>query len=129
MYLDDIIIWANSLGCLKEAIQWVVEKLAAVGLKLNGEKCIFLTHVLEILGHYVKEGYLLPLTDKLHWIKPECKNIGEVRTLVGALSYFRKFVPSFADRMRPVTDLMKKSAKFHWSEEHTNCVKQVAKYV
>ena len=106
-----------------------MQKLAAVGLKLNGEKCVFLTHILEIVGHYVKEGYLLPLTDKLNWIKPECKNLGEVRTLIGALSYFRKFVPAFAEKMRPVTDLLKKSSKFHWSEEHKDCVMAMAKYL
>jgi len=53
IYLDDIIIWADSQQELRNLILWCVEKLASVGLKLNGEKCIFLTHKLEILGHYV----------------------------------------------------------------------------
>ena len=115
VYLDDIIFWANSLEELRSNMLWAIQQLADVGLKLNGEKCIFLTRKLEILGHYVKEGYLLPQTEKLPWLKLECKNISEVRTLVGALSYFRKFVPHFADRMRPVLDLLKK-VKFEWTE-------------
>ena len=63
---------------------------------------------------------MLPLTDKLPWLKPVCSNIGEVRTLIGALSYFRKFVPSFSERMRPILDLLKKEkAKFEWNDERT----------
>ena len=104
VYLDDIIIWSDTKEELREIILWAVKKLEEVGLKLNGEKCIFLTKRLEILGHYVKQGYLLPLTERLPWLKPKCKNLTEVRALVGALSYFRKFVPRFREKLKPVLD-------------------------
>ncbi len=80
--------------------------MADAGLKLNGEKSNFSTKKLEILGHWVEAGYLKPDNDKLHWLKIGCSNVSEVRSLLGALSYFRKFVPKFSTIMKPVNDLL-----------------------
>ena len=93
VYLDDIILWADTLEEMEENLKFICDAMAAAGLKLNGEKSNFLTKKLEILGHWVETGYLKPDSDKLRWIKVECSSVPEVRSLLGALSYFRKFVP------------------------------------
>jgi hypothetical protein len=80
--------------------------MSEAGLKLNGEKSCFLTKKLEILGHWVEAGMLKPDSEKLQWLKTECTSPTEVRSLMGALSYFRKFVPKFSDKVRPITQLM-----------------------
>ncbi len=96
VYLDDIICWADSLEEMESIIDEVCACMGAAGLRLNGEKSCFLTKRLEVLGHWVEEGMLIPDAEKLQWVKVECKNVGEVRSLMGALSYFRKFVPKFS---------------------------------
>ena len=75
------------------------------GLKLNGEKSCFLTKKLEILGHWVEAGLIKPDHEKLNWLDLNCKTITQVKSLIGALSYFRKFIPKFSDRIRPILDL------------------------
>ena len=72
VYLDDIILWADSLEELSETIDLVVNQMQGAGLKLNGEKSNFLTKRLEILGHWVEAGLLKPDTRKLKWLRTDC---------------------------------------------------------
>ena len=94
------------------------------GLKLNGEKSSFLTKKLEVLGHWVESGLLKPDVDKLKWLRTECVNHHEVRSLLGALSYFRKFIPGFSKKMKPVIDLLTANP-VEWTDTHEAAVKEV----
>ena len=126
VYLDDIICWADSLDEMEEILNSVCSIMAGAGLKLNGEKSSFLTRRLEVLGHWVESGLLLPDSEKLQWINLKCTNTGEVRSLLGALSYFRKFVPKFSSIMRPVNDLLT-ADPVEWKPEHQEAVEKVMK--
>ena len=108
VYLDDIIGWANELEHAERTLDKVCDRMREADLMLNGEKSVFLTKKLEVLGHFVESGTVHPDRSKLGWLaEAECRNLNEVRSLVGALSYFRKFVPKFSQRMRPVLDQLK----------------------
>jgi hypothetical protein len=96
VYLDDIICWADSLEEMERTLDKVCKAMESAGLRLNGEKSCFLTKKLEVLGHWVEAGLLKPDSEKLQWIQIKCENVSQVRSLVGALSYFRKFVPKFS---------------------------------
>ena len=124
VYLDDIILWADTLEEMEELIDYVVKQMADAGLMLNGEKSNFLTKKLEVLGHWVEAGLLKPDTNKLKWLRTECVNHHEVRSLLGALSYFRKFIPGFSKRMKPVIDLLT-ADPVEWTDEHERAVKEV----
>ena len=60
IYLDDVIVWGSTPAEIAEHVEWICGKLGGAGLRLNGEKCLFLTTRLEMLGHWVQGGYLLP---------------------------------------------------------------------
>ena len=109
---------------MEDILTKVCEAMTVAGLKLNGEKSCFLTRKLEVLGHWVEAGMLKPDSEKLQWLKIECTNINEVRSLLGALSYFRKFVPKFSHVMRPVLDLLS-AEKIEWTDKHTQAVTEV----
>ncbi|KAF0756664.1 hypothetical protein AaE_004539 [Aphanomyces astaci] len=38
-------------------------------------------------------------------------------SFVGLASYYRKFIPDFAELVRPLSGLLKKGAKWHWGED------------
>ena len=54
VYLDDIILWADSLDELEGLIAFVCNQMRDACLMLNGEKSTFLTKELEVLGHWIK---------------------------------------------------------------------------
>ena len=46
-------------------------------------------------------------TKALEKFRAPPKNVGEVRTLVGFLGYYRNYVKDFSKKMKPVYDLLK----------------------
>ena len=49
---------------------------------------------------------------------PTSRNKSEVRSILGLIGYYRKFIPNFSERTNPLTKLTRKKAKFHWDD---NC--------
>lgn len=41
--------------------------------------------------------------------------------------WYRRFIPDFASIVAPITDLLKKTAKFHWSDEAQEAFNQIKK--
>lgn len=48
------------------------------------------------------------------------KNITEIKRFLGLTFYFLKFVPRYAIRARPLSNLIKSNVKFEWKEEHSH---------
>lgn len=49
----------------------------------------------------------------------------ELRSFLGLCSYFRRFVPNFADKAQPLTDLLQKDVPFHWTPDCEAAFKQL----
>ena len=80
---------------------------------------------IEVLGHDIVEGVMTPQIDKLGYMKRDCRTRRDVQSLLGSLGYFRKFVPRFADVMKPVVKLLWDSGKIEWGEEQREAVAKV----
>ena len=64
-FIDDVIIYATSERELIANTRAVCKSIFDEGLKLGGLKCEFALRDVEILGHKVSNGFLLPQGDKL----------------------------------------------------------------
>ncbi|XP_069185460.1 uncharacterized protein [Procambarus clarkii] len=49
---------------------------------------------------------------------PRPRSARDVRRFLGAAGYFRRHIEGFASITAPLTDLVKKNAKFMWTLEH-----------
>ena len=78
---------------------------ANLSLKLS--KCRFGLQQVEYLGHVIGGGVILgSLKAVRHYNKrPETKT--EVKSFLGLISYYRKFVPQYATISTPLSDLLK----------------------
>ena len=47
---------------------------------------------------------------------PTPKNMTEIRSFLGLVGYYRRFVKDFSKIARPMTNLMKKDKKFEWTK-------------
>ena len=48
---------------------------------------------------------------------PTPRNLTELRSFVGLCSYYRRFIPGFADMAAPLHALTRKNARFNWGPE------------
>ena len=118
-YLDDIIIFSNSEEEHLLHLEEVFCQLRKAGLKMKQLMCDFFKSQIHHLGHLISEDGICPLPDKLDSIKsmpaPKCKK--EIKQFLGLTGYYRKFVPRFADILRPLTRLTKKETVFNLTPE------------
>ena len=109
-YLDDILVYGKTLGEHKANLRKVFRRLRAKGIKLRVDKCFFAMKEVRYLGRLVSEhGYRPDPEDikALEKFREPPKNVGEVRSMVGFLSYYRGHVENFAKKMKPVYDMIK----------------------
>ena len=87
---------------------------------IEHKKCEFLKKEVIFLGHMMTEQRIKPNPEKVRVIKelPSPKTKKQLQTMIGMISYYRKFVKNCAEIMEPLFKLLRKGVKFVWSE---NC--------
>ena len=94
----------------------VFQRLREAGLKLKPAKChLFRTSV----GYLVSAEGVATDPNKTATVQqwPVPRSVKEVRSFVGLVSYYRRFVEGFALIAKPLHQLMEKNRKFEWTEE------------
>jgi len=109
VYLDDIIIFSPSLQKHISDIKLVFSKLLNANLKIQPAKCNFLRKEIDFLGHIVTQEGVKPNPNKIQAIKdfPCPKTIREIKSFLGLLGYYRKFIKDFAKITKPITRQLK----------------------
>ena len=81
-----------------------MDHLKLVGLTLKQSKLVFMTESVEYLCHVIDKDGLHLLQEKLHAIQeaPEPCNIPELKSFLGLLNYYAKFVPNLANVLFPL---------------------------
>ncbi len=119
-YLDDILIFSPSLEQHLEHIQIVLDRLRTHNLKMKLSKCQFLAEETKYLGFVINEQGVKPDIEKVQAIRglEPPQTVREVRSYLGMLSFYRRFLPQFSEIAQPLVALTKKHARFKWDE---NC--------
>ena len=69
VYLDDIVLYANSLEEHEEKFNKLMERLITANLKLQPDKCEFLLPEVAYLGHIIDKDGIRPDPKKLEAVK------------------------------------------------------------
>jgi Reverse transcriptase (RNA-dependent DNA polymerase) len=93
----------------------VLQRFEDQSFFLKAAKCHFKQTKVNYLGIVIEDGKITldPVKQQglLEW-PIEQSTITGVRSTLGVFSYHRPFIPRFAEVARPLTDLLKKNAKF-----------------
>ena len=94
-------------------------RLLRHGLHLKKPKCRFLQPSVIFLGHRIDAEGLHPTEEKLKAIveAPAPKYIQELRSFLGLINYYGKFIPNAATILAPLNVLLRKDAKWKWDKE------------
>ena len=110
VYLDDIIVFSENIGEHLSHLELVFRKLREHGLKIEPKKCQFFCSKVTYLGHVVSaEGVATdPAKTEVVTDWPEPMTLKDLRSFLGFASYYRKFVPGFAQIAKPLHELVSK---------------------
>ena len=124
VYLDDIIITSADKITHLDKIEKVLKRLSDANLKLKISKCNFFTDSIKFLGYNLTSQGLKLDEDRTEDIRklPYPKGKRNLQALLGMLNYFRVLVPGYAIIAAPLYELLKKDAKFVWTERHSLAV-------
>ncbi|GFT71756.1 retrovirus-related Pol polyprotein from transposon 17.6 [Trichonephila clavipes] len=119
IYMDDIIIPSlDELDGLNRLTRGL-KNASEYGLELNFKKCNFLKSKIEFLGHIIEKGTIKPSLDKTKAVLnfPEPKNVKQVQSFLGLSGYVRKFIQNYSIIAKPLSDLLRDNAVFHFGPE------------
>lgn len=127
LYMDDIVIFAESADVCMQKSRQVLETAARYGLRIKWKKCSFLQQSINFLGHTVANGRVWPGADKTSAVKRFAypKDIKGVQSFLGLTGFFRKFIPRYAEIARPLTNLLRKNAVFIIGEAEKDSIERL----
>jgi hypothetical protein len=118
VYIDDVIVFSDSLEQHLERLRTVLGRIRNAGLKLKPAKSFLMQKSVGFLGHLVTTQGICAHPEKTaavtEWPTPTC--VRDVRAFVGFASYYRRFVRNFSAVAAPLTALMSPKTAFHWGE-------------
>jgi len=117
VYLDDIIVYSTTIEKHLVRLRKLFDRLRIANLKLKPSKCHLLRAEIKFLGHLVSAKGVSTVPSKIEAVKdwPVPENVHEVRSFLGLTSYYRRFVPTFAEIAATLHALTMKNKKFKWT--------------
>ena len=119
-YIDDIVVHSNNWADHVRQIREVLERLKKFGLTVNLKKCAWGVAEIEYLGHTVGKGRVSIPDMRVKALKdfkqPVTKK--ELKSYLGMLGYYRKFIPGFSSIAMPLTGAthLKSPNRLNWTK-------------
>nr|VZI51040.1 unnamed protein product [Spirometra erinaceieuropaei] len=119
VYLDDIIIVGRSPAELQDRVCAVLERVQEYGFRLRADKCQFFLDSIKYLGFVFDVSGRHPDPENIRAIQrmPAPKNVSQLRSFLGLISYYSAFLPSQHDVRAPLNRLLQKDAPWCWSPD------------
>ena len=119
VYIDDILVTEKTDEEHLENLAQVFSRLLDYGLRLKKSKCSFMRPSVEYLGYVVDAKGLHPMPSKVTAITmaPRPTSVKEVRSFLGLVGYYRKFIPNMSTIAQSLNQLLEQGRRWKWTEE------------
>ena len=116
-YIDDILVSGKDHSHHLKNLEEVLKRLLEEGITVKYSKCTFLSSQVEYLGHIIDLKGLHSSNRKLEAIlkAPIPRNVQQLRSLLGLVNYYRKFVPNLASVLHPLNQLLRQDVRWNWT--------------
>jgi hypothetical protein len=119
VFLDDILVYSKLEEEHEKHLRMVLQVLREHQLYAKLSKCSFYQRQIHYLGHIISEEGIIMDPEKVEaireWSAP--RNVAEVRSFMGLVGYYRRFIAGFSKIPHPITSLQRKEEKFQWTKE------------
>jgi hypothetical protein len=119
VYFDDIIVTGRDTTEHLSTLETVLSRLQESGLRLKKNKCKFLVPSVSFLGYLIDKHGIHPSPEKLRAIRdaPHPQNVTELKSYLGLLSYYNRFMPHLPTVLFPLYRLLHQDTVWHWKNE------------
>jgi hypothetical protein len=127
VFIDNILIYSRTSEKHEEHLQKALERLRREKLYAKLEKCEFWLDNMSFLKHVISgEGVAVgPEKVKVvvEWTRPT--SVFKIQSFLGLAGYYRRFIEGFSKLLGPLTALIKKNARFVWTDECEQCFQEL----
>jgi len=119
VYVDDMVVKSPSHHQHAKDLVAVFSALRQYNLRLNPDKCVFGVDRGKFLGFMLTQRGIEANPEKCRAIIEMCSptTVKEVQRLIGRLTAISRFLPKLAEQTQPIIQLLKKSARFTWTDD------------
>lgn len=122
-YLDDVLV--SEKNGEHRNLRSVLQRFREHGIKLRLDKCSFHEPSVAYLGHRIDVKGLHPIEKNVEAIRlaPEPRNVSELRSFLGLITFYNKFMPNLSTMLAPLYKLLEKAAKWVWGAKEQTAFK------
>jgi hypothetical protein len=119
VFMDDFSIHGSTFDDCLHHLDLVLTRCEEKNLVLNWEKCHFMVRKGIVLGHVISSEGIEVDKAKIDLIEnlPPPRTIKEIRSFLGHVGFYRRFIKDFSKKSRPLTNLLAKDVPFMFSDE------------
>ncbi|XP_062556780.1 uncharacterized protein LOC134221606 [Armigeres subalbatus] len=118
VYIDDVLIFANTLENLHKTVEQVLEILKVNNLTINASKCEFDKTRIQFIGHELDENGFnideMKIKDIRKFRAPS--TVSELRSFLGLASFVSSYIKGFAEIASPLWTVIS-SSEWNWGQE------------
>ena len=94
-------------------------------MRVRKDKCKFFRPSVERLGHVIDSSGLHKAPSKVKAVAEAPQNISQLRSFLGLLTYYPKFVPNLTNMLKPLHELLNKTKQWKWTDRCEEAFKKV----
>ena len=117
VFLDDILVYSKTLQDHAQHLQQTLQILRDNQFYGKLSKCEFCSNSIEFLGHIITPDGIAPDPKKIKAVTdwPVPTSVSDVRSFLGFVNFYKRFIEQQASIAVPLTNLTKKDVPFIWS--------------
>jgi hypothetical protein len=127
IYQDDLTVFSKDRSSHISHLRQVFERCRKYGISLNLAKSVLGVDEGKLLGHIISKDGVKIDPERVEAIKkvPLPQNKKALQSFLGQINFVRRFIPNFAEIVKPILKLLKKDVKFEWCDEGRKAFKTI----
>jgi len=125
-YQDDILVYGSNPSDHDEKLLKVLRRLDQYNVRINAKKSVLRQPSISYLGYKLSSQGISPDPNRvkvLHEAKSP-SNTKELRSALGGLQYYSRFIPNFSTIAEPLFSLQT-AEHFIWKQEHEKAFREI----
>lgn len=131
IYVDDILVLGETREQHDANLELVLDRCKRYNVKPKLEKCKFAQQEVDYLGFKATGYSISPLKERVDTLRADKppRSKFELRSVIGKLNFYSRFVQNYSKLLDPLRDLHKKNKDFQWLPNHQKNYERILSFL